>query len=189
MKKILLVATIVALSLFSQQSHAQLFPRLRMARQQQYYATTGNYYVCPRCGHLHAYQRQNHPVAEIPKQAVERTTEALKSAVENTVDHIFIARANVIRASYGLQPLVVDSYLDQGSNQHANWMASYGVLQHATGYVEIIAQNWTGPFASFDQWLNSPAHRAILLSSYYTRAGFGYRRDSYGRIWCCMRFR
>lgn len=187
MKKILLVITIVALTLFSQQTQAQLFPRLRGSFCQQRYVYS-NYYTCARCGRIHAYQ-QRRPVAEIPRKAVEKTAETLREAVETTVESAYMVRANTIRARYGLQPLAVDAVLDSGSKQHAIWMANGGGLRHAGGVAEIIAYNYSGPFESFNQWLNSPAHRSILLSSYYTKAGFGYRRDNYGRVWCCMRFR
>lgn len=148
------------------------------------------YYYCSRCGQYHAYRPVAQKVAEVPKKVVE----APKKVVEGAASAVYaigdLAEANRIRAQYGLRPLILDPALQAGCQRHSQWMASYRSLQHASGYAEIIAMHPYGNVNfAFQQWLNSPAHRNLLLSPYYTRAGFAFARDRNGYTWCTMRFR
>ena len=43
--------------------------------------------------------------------------------------------------------------------------------------------------AALVQWLNSPAHRALLLAPNYRAAGVAVVKGKDGRVWCAMRFR
>ena len=101
----------------------------------------------------------------------------------------FMAAANRIRARYGLPTLASDATLDAGCASQANYCAATGALIHGAGVAEILAQNTSGFEAALNQWLASPAHRAILLSGRYRVAGVAVVRDRNGRVWCAMRFR
>ena len=102
----------------------------------------------------------------------------------------YLDAANQVRARYGLRALALDPTLDAQCENHAASMSRYGGLFHSGGAAEICAQNNSaGIQQALGQWLNSPGHRAILLSGAYSRAGVAAYRDAYGRNWCVMRFR
>lgn len=141
------------------------------------------YYYCYRCGQYHPYKPVAQKVAEVPKKAVEGAASAVLAVGD-------LAEANRVRAQYGLRPLILDPSLQAGCQRHSQWMASAHSLQHASGYAEIIAMHpYPNPNFAFQQWLNSSGHRQLLLSPYYTRAGFAFARDRNGYTWCTMRFR
>lgn len=104
---------------------------------------------------------------------------ALTSAIE---------RVNACRARYGLSALTFDVNLDNGAQSQVKMNAAYGSLFHGAGN-EIIAYNYSDFDAAISSWLASPAHRAHLLNSGYTRAGAAFHRDKHGRVWCAVRFR
>ena len=100
----------------------------------------------------------------------------------------FLAAANRIRARHGLPALTCDANLDAGCQYQARICQNYGALIHGSG-AEILAYNYSGFDAALAQWLNSPAHRAHLLSGSYRTAGVAVVRGADGRVWCAMRFR
>ena len=97
-------------------------------------------------------------------------------------------RVNALRAQYGLSALAYDSTLTGGAQYQAGFCASRGALVHGSG-AEILAQNSQGLETALNQWLNSPAHRALLLNPSYRFGGVAVHRDGSGRVWCAMRFR
>lgn len=101
----------------------------------------------------------------------------------------FLAAANRIRARHGLPALTCDANLDAGCQYQARICQNSGALIHGSGVAEILAYNWSGFDAALAQWLNSPAHRALLLSRSYRTAGVAVVRGADGRVWCAMRFR
>ena len=107
----------------------------------------------------------------------------------STVVATLLDRANALRAQYGLSALSYDATLTAGSQYQASFCASRGALIHGTGVAEVLAQNSQGLETALNQWLNSPAHRALLLSPNFRFGGVAVHRDSTGRVWCAMRFR
>ncbi len=80
---------------------------------------------------------------------------------------------NQHRAQSGLPPVTVNPEMSLAAYRHAEWMASYGALQHSgLPWREIIFLGPTTPDAAIAGWINSPAHRANMLSG--TEVGFGY---------------
>ena len=106
------------------------------------------------------------------------------SAVATLLD-----RVNAFRAQYGLSALAYDSTLTGGAQYQAGFCAYRGALVHGSGVAEILAQNSQGIETALNQWLNSPAHRALLLNPSYRFGGVAVHRDGSGRVWCAMRFR
>ena len=98
-----------------------------------------------------------------------------------------LTRLNAVRARYGLAALKLDATLEAGAQRQAAYCSQTGALIHGNA-AEILAQNGSGFDVALDQWLASPAHRALLLGR-YTSAGVGVRVDSRGRAWCAVRFR
>ena len=96
---------------------------------------------------------------------------------------------NATRARYGLRALTVDANLERGAIAQATFCSQIGGLRHAGDVAEILAQNTSDFSGAIAQWLNSPAHFAILTSSRYTRCGIGVVRDRYGRVWHAVQFR
>lgn len=80
---------------------------------------------------------------------------------------------NQHRAQSGLAPVALNADMSLAAYRHAEWMASYGVLQHSgLPYRENIFLGPASPDAAVAGWINSPAHRANLLSG--NEVGFGY---------------
>lgn len=128
------------------------------------------------------------PVQYTYRESCESGACPLRERVTTAVSN-FLRAANAIRAQYGLQALRSDASLDQGSYYQANYCASTQRLIHGAGAAEILAQNYSGFDFALNQWLNSPAHRSLLLSPSYRFAGVATVRDSSGRVWCAMRFK
>lgn len=100
-----------------------------------------------------------------------------------------LEKVNATRARYGLRALSADASLKGGAQYQASFCASRGALIHGTGVAEILAQNGQGIETALSQWLNSPAHRALLLNPAFNYAGVAVHRDGGGRVWCAVRFR
>jgi uncharacterized protein YkwD len=106
-----------------------------------------------------------------------------RTAVASLLDAL-----NATRARYGLHALTYDSTLTGGSQYQASYCASRGALIHGSG-AEVLAYNNEGVETALRQWLNSPAHRALLLSPNFTRGGIAVHRTSSGRVYVAARFR
>ncbi len=80
---------------------------------------------------------------------------------------------NQHRAQSGLGPVTINAEMSLAAHRHAEWMASYGALQHSgLPWREIIFLGPASPDAAVAGWINSPAHRANMLSGH--EVGFGY---------------
>ena len=96
---------------------------------------------------------------------------------------------NETRARYGVATLRNDATLEAGAIRQARYCAYSGRLTHGAGVAEILAQNTQGLRVALRQWLESPAHRSVLLNGGYRYAGVAVVRDNQGRAWCAVRFR
>ena len=103
---------------------------------------------------------------------------------------VYLREINATRSRYGLAPLTLDASLTAGASAHSQRQAQRGAIFHATGCgAEVVAQNWSsGIREAIGQWLNSPAHCALLLSSGFSRCGVATVRTSDGRNFCTLRF-
>ncbi|MEX0794664.1 MAG: CAP domain-containing protein [Pirellulaceae bacterium] len=97
--------------------------------------------------------------------------------------------ANEIRGQYNLPPQKLNAELTKAAQDHAWFMAKTGQFSHhsnggfvsrtmkhnyrGSAYGEIIAMGQTSISGTFQSWLNSPGHRAILLSG-AREVGYGY---------------
>ena len=124
------------------------------------------------------------------RTAVRTAANATKGAVQTVASTTrWLLAVNRVRAQYNLPAFQGDVNLDAGCESQANYCARQGALVHGSGVAEILAQNQSGIDAAIVQWLNSPAHRSLMLSSSYRYAGVSVVRDKNGRVWCAMRFR
>lgn len=106
-----------------------------------------------------------------------------------TASRTLLDRLNAARDRFGLPSLVLDQTLESGASIQASICSRSGRLVHAYGVAEILAQNSSDFDGAVNQWLNSPAHRSLLLSGGFRRCGIGLVRDAYGRSWYAVQFR
>jgi uncharacterized protein YkwD len=134
------------------------------------------------------------PVVEAPTPKVtpQEPVETADTQVETqsppktrrTSDSGIVGGTNAARADAGLPALSVNSCLTDMAQRHAERIAAAQTLQHqdlnsvmrACGMnaaAENVAMNYDGPSSMVGQWLDSPGHRANLLSSRYSLIGVG----------------
>lgn len=115
-----------------------------------------------------------------------------------------VALINQERANVGLSALSVDSRLTSAARVHSNDMACNNFFSHtspttgspfdrisAAGYSyswagENIAAGYGSPAAVVEGWMNSPGHKANILSENFTQTGVGYAYwagSDYGVYW------
>ncbi|TWT34245.1 CAP domain-containing protein [Blastopirellula retiformator] len=126
------------------------------------------------------------PEAEAEKADVEVKVEFLHNhpSLVKMWNH-----SNQVRAQYGLPAQKMNPELTKAAQDHAWYMAKTGQFSHSVngGFVartrrhnyagspsgEIILWNAKSIPSCFQGWLNSPGHRAILLSG-AREVGYGY---------------
>lgn len=109
-----------------------------------------------------------------------------------SVEAELLALINAERTSRGLPPLVQASELTQAARRHSQDMANNNFFSHTGSdgstagerisdagynwwtYGEIIAAGYPDAESAVAGWMNSPGHRAIILSEAYTEFGAGY---------------
>lgn len=105
------------------------------------------------------------------------------------VERQIIERTNHERERYGLPRLAIDQRLMKNARRHAAWMARSTVLQHTSAAVaENIAQGQSSAQEAVRDWMNSPGHRANILSSSYSRIGVAAYRGPDGQAYWCQQF-
>lgn len=107
---------------------------------------------------------------------------------------------NVERSKAGLAPLTLDAklsnvatiksqdminknYFDHNSPTYGSpfdMMNQFGISFSAAG--ENIAEGQRTPQEVMNSWMNSPGHRANILSPKFTKLGVGIAKDSNGRL-------
>jgi uncharacterized protein YkwD len=113
------------------------------------------------------------------------------SPTQSFIDRV-IALTNAFRQQNGLQPLTVNSKLNTAAQVHSQHMATEDFFSHtepdgsqpwdrmtAAGYSwsqsgENIAAGQTTPEEVVNDWINSPGHRANMLSPKFREIGVGY---------------
>lgn len=112
------------------------------------------------------------------------------------------ACANAARAHHGLNALYVHGGLTRMAAQHASLLARYQQLRHQvlhglyvwTGLswrlvrgenIAVVSSSNAGrvPHDMCTQWLDSPHHRANILSTDVTHCGVAFVVDQYGAWW------
>lgn len=100
-----------------------------------------------------------------------------------------LAKTNEVRARHGLAPLTMTPRLMESARRHASWMASAGSLTHTSDAVgENIAWGQADVDEVINSWMNSPGHRANMLSSEYTELGVAAYYVEGRRIYWCQQF-
>jgi uncharacterized protein YkwD len=115
-----------------------------------------------------------------------------------------MAAMNADRAANGLAPLGWNGALGGAAQNWANWMAQNNTLTHQNlsalfgqpgfGGFNTLGENiLVGPGSCSSScmeqaWMNSPDHRANILSRAFTVAGVGFAYGSDGRLWVAVDF-
>ncbi|MED3729000.1 LysM peptidoglycan-binding domain-containing protein [Priestia filamentosa] len=127
------------------------------------------------------------------------TTPTSSQSSVSAYEQEVVKLVNAERAKAGLQPLQVDNevaktarlksqdmhdnhYFDHNSPTYGSpfdMMKQFGITYKAAG--ENIAQGQQTPAEVMKAWMNSPGHKANILSSKYTHIGVGYVKD--GNYW------
>ena len=126
----------------------------------------------------------------VPARHPAPAQQALEGIEGVEVDELDLLRAlNRVRAQSGLRPLVEDWHLCAAARHHSAEMVARNVFGHGAfawrmahfhvrgpHFGEALAWG-EGPLGTSDAivnaWLNSPEHRALLLSPVFRRVGVG----------------
>lgn len=108
---------------------------------------------------------------EGPRREVEKTKVVIEGSGTEFESRV-LAVLNQTRMSAGLPPLEWDETLAVGCRQHSSWLNSGG-WGHAGGCTECIAKSTGSAESVAKMWLNSPSHRAIIMSSGARTVGIG----------------
>lgn len=122
-----------------------------------------------------------------------------------TTDSILAAVNEARRLNGGHKPMTYNFALEAAARSQANLMAEKDMLAHdlgvklrervtTAGYEGAVGENIAGGQQSLQQaiegWLNSPGHRATLLSDKFVEFGLAEahvapgRKSRYGTYWC-----
>ena len=127
--------------------------------------------------------------------ALANSTKDVSSLSMDELEDRLMAEINQARAANGLAKVwVFDACTDRLAEQWGERIARTGLFEHRDQN-EVIARcdnSWAGetlvrgtgltPREMVDLWLNSPSHRAILLSPRAKRAGIAITSDDQGRM-------
>ena len=111
--------------------------------------------------------------------------------VQDSTEQKILELMNAKRTEAGLAPLTIDNTLVQvaryksnnmiqnnffdhtnpDGTKWTNWLQTIGYKYTTTG--ENIAYNTSDPVELFNQWWNSPGHRANMMNASYTKVGIG----------------
>jgi len=122
-------------------------------------------------------------------QATENTAADDNVVTLTGAEQNVLEKTNVQRVANGLAPLAFDSSLIESARQHASWMASARTLRHTSKPVgENIATGQSNSSEAVRTWMNSPPHRANILSRSWSRIGAAAYTSPEGRIYWCLQF-
>ncbi|HUY32819.1 MAG TPA: CAP domain-containing protein [Pirellulales bacterium] len=128
---------------------------------------------------------------EIPNAKAETKLQApaAETLELHAVEHLIIQHTNAERRRYGLPSLAVDQHLVKSARAHAIWMTTRQTLTHTNQPVaENIAFGQESAAEAVRSWMNSPGHRANILSAGHRRIGVAAFVARNGRIYWCQQF-
>lgn len=123
-----------------------------------------------------------------------------------TLEMKVVDLVNQQRISNGLQPLTNNWQLERVARYKANDMANNNYFNHISPTYgspfnmmedfgiyfssagENIAMGQTTPQQVVNAWMNSPGHRANILSATYTQIGVGYAKNKNGVVYWSQMF-
>jgi len=122
----------------------------------------------------------------------------LAAGADSSSEGAFVSDTNSARSDHGLRAYAVSGDLTSVARRWAAHMAATRTLAHNPNYGSEVCC-WTqigenvGEGQSVSQiqraFMNSPEHRANILSTSFTQVGIGTARSSDGRLWVDEIFR
>jgi uncharacterized protein YkwD len=131
-------------------------------------------------------------------QPVSRTTKQFSVAATPDLARALVAEVNRTRRARGLRPLRISNLLANAGSAHARALAEAGKFTHAWPTTGSLYPSWIRrfypsrgyrswkagenllwaspgmtPASAVQQWLDSPAHRRVLLSRSWRELGIG----------------
>lgn len=130
------------------------------------------------------------PATAAPTRSV--ATSASASSAADTYEHRVKRQVNKRRARHGLRRLRLASCPDSTAAGWSRHLASSDSFYHqsmvdildecdAEYAGETLGRGTMSPRKLVRMWMNSPAHRAVLISTKSRRIGIGATPDAYGR--------
>jgi uncharacterized protein YkwD len=135
---------------------------------------------------------------------VAATSTCGPSAPDNSITQQIFDGVNSDRAANGLGPLSWNPQLACLAQDHSNWMATTGSFTHRdlsatirqpdySGYASLGENILVGPNTMTGAqmeaaWMNSPGHRANILSPNFDSIGIAVGWSPDGRIWATQNF-
>lgn len=117
------------------------------------------------------------PTIVLPQLPVGSSAPAAPlSAPQNVVEEV-LRQINAERAAHGVGPVTLDLGIGDLAKGQAHYIVSTNLLDHSGRNAEILArvpELWQAVV----MWLESPAHREIMLDGAYTRVGLGIEYDN-----------
>lgn len=104
---------------------------------------------------------------------------------------------NKQRELKGRTGLILDNYLNEYAQKHAEWMARKNNLTHSDISVLMGKYHTAGENIAWNQedeqevttaWMNSSGHRANIMNRSFTKVGFGIAPAKDGSLYWCTVF-
>ncbi|AWK51640.1 serine protease [Clostridium beijerinckii] len=130
-------------------------------------------------------------VNSVDVQGLPKLPTKYSITVQDSAEQKILELMNAKRTEAGLEPLTLDNTLVQvaryksnnmiqnnffdhtnpDGTKWTNWLQTIGYKYTTTG--ENIAYNTSDPIELFNQWWNSPGHKANMMNASYTKVGMG----------------
>ena len=142
-------------------------------------------------------QHENYAPVDWNAGAVPIQPEKKPEPTKTSTLEILLKLHNEQRELKGRSAFVLDPYLCQYAQKHAEWMAHHHNLQHSNVSVligkysaagENIAWNQPTEKKVVEDWMKSSGHRANIMNRNFTKVGFGIARTSNGEPYWCTCF-
>ncbi|NRT80899.1 CAP domain-containing protein [Clostridium beijerinckii] len=142
-------------------------------------------------GNTDAVSKSSTNAASVNVQGLPNLPTNYSISMQNSAEDKILQLMNEKRKEAGLQPLTIDNTLVQvaryksddmiqnnffdhtnpDGTKWTNWLHTIGYTYTTAG--ENIAYNTSDPVELFNQWWNSPGHRANMMNEKYTKVGIG----------------
>lgn len=167
----------------------------------------GGIYYVPGYG-LEVGKEENVPAVVEESEKPEGVSEEIYSVKQNYNEYIarVVELVNVERQNAGLAPLAYDEQITYAATHRSYEMAASNYFSHTRPSGEIcytifneynvsywsagenIAYGQRSPEEVMNGWMNSPGHRANILTAGFTKIGVGIAANANGRLYWTQLF-
>lgn len=143
----------------------------------------------------------------VPKQQIWQKSASVEVIDQANFEPLLLELINERRQELGLTTLVTNTLLSEVAEAHSLDMADNNYLAHENlvgihageritigGYRwkywgEVLAGGTASPQETFDGWMGSPLHKAVILDPVYEEIGAGFSYDNttyHHNYWCVL---